>query len=99
MPEPHRLSEVLVAEFEAIKDDGSPRKITVQDRYGALTGLRQVVDDAGRPFQGEAREREKRREIYNRAHSLDLTALCLSGGGIRSATFALGVIQALADKN
>jgi hypothetical protein len=26
----------------------------------------------------------------------DLTALCLSGGGIRSATFALGVLQGLA---
>lgn len=26
----------------------------------------------------------------------DLSALCLSGGGIRSATFGLGVIQALA---
>lgn len=29
-------------------------------------------------------------------HSTDLTALCLSGGGIRSATFALGVMQGLA---
>jgi len=27
-----------------------------------------------------------------------LTALCLSGGGIRSATFALGVIQGLAER-
>ncbi len=27
---------------------------------------------------------------------VDLAALCLSGGGIRSATFALGVLQALA---
>lgn len=31
-------------------------------------------------------------EIHARAH----TALCLSGGGIRSATFALGVLQGLA---
>jgi hypothetical protein len=29
-------------------------------------------------------------------NGLDRSALCLSGGGIRSATFALGVIQALA---
>lgn len=29
---------------------------------------------------------------------LPLSALCISGGGIRSATFALGVIQAFADK-
>ncbi len=31
-----------------------------------------------------------------RAHQWDLTALCLSGGGIRSAAFALGVLQGLA---
>lgn len=30
--------------------------------------------------------------------SRPLTALCISGGGIRSATFGLGVIQALAEK-
>ena len=30
------------------------------------------------------------------AHPTELTALCLSGGGIRSATFGLGVIQGLA---
>ncbi len=30
------------------------------------------------------------------AHPEDLSALCLSGGGIRSATFALGALQALA---
>lgn len=29
----------------------------------------------------------------------DQAALCLSGGGIRSAAFALGVVQALARKN
>ena len=36
--------------------------------------------------------------IYRQIHNLPnkRTALCLSGGGIRSATFALGVLQALA---
>ena len=33
-----------------------------------------------------------------RAQRLDLSALCLSGGGIRSAAFCLGVLQALAGK-
>ncbi len=33
-----------------------------------------------------------------RARCLSLTALCLSGGGIRSAAFCLGVLQALAEK-
>src|SRR5690242_11892967 len=34
--------------------------------------------------------------LYRALHERNASALCLSGGGIRSATFALGVIQALA---
>ena len=35
-------------------------------------------------------------ELYRKLNHLDRAALCLSGGGIRSAAFSLGVIQALA---
>ena len=35
-------------------------------------------------------------ETVKRLHNAQPTALCLSGGGIRSATFALGVLQGLA---
>lgn len=43
-------------------------------------------------------------DIYVTVHGLNkkgkpLTALCLSGGGIRSATFCLGVLKALARNN
>jgi hypothetical protein len=41
------------------------------------------------------------REVYTRIHELGVNgtiALCLSGGGIRSATFNLGVLQALAGR-
>ena len=34
--------------------------------------------------------------VYRKIHRQKLAALCLSGGGIRSATFALGVVQGLA---
>jgi hypothetical protein len=34
--------------------------------------------------------------LYRWLNGLDRSALCLSGGGIRSGAFALGVIQALA---
>src|ERR1044072_8074405 len=34
--------------------------------------------------------------LYTALHGRGSTALCLSGGGIRSASFALGVIEALA---
>lgn len=37
-------------------------------------------------------------EYNDTAYGLGLSALCLSGGGIRSAAFALGVVQALAAK-
>ena len=48
------------------------------------------------PDSDDADERLKR--LRERVQQLDqpLTALCLSGGGIRSATFCLGVLQALA---
>jgi hypothetical protein len=35
-------------------------------------------------------------ELYRRLYELNSLALCLSGGGIRSASFALGIVQALA---
>jgi hypothetical protein len=42
-------------------------------------------------------EVESREELYRRLNELNRAALCCSGGGIRSATFCLGVIQALAE--
>lgn len=40
--------------------------------------------------------RRRTKEAIGKMHSLRLSALCLSGGGIRSATFGLGVLQGLA---
>jgi len=34
--------------------------------------------------------------VFREFHKQNLTALCFSGGGIRSATFGLGIVQALA---
>ena len=43
---------------------------------------------------------EKRlKNIINENHKKQLAAICLSGGGIRSATFGLGVLQGLAHNN
>jgi hypothetical protein len=41
-------------------------------------------------------EGKRRREFYRSLNKHDSAALCLSGGGIRSAAFSLGVIEALA---
>jgi hypothetical protein len=50
------------------------------------------------PLQGapSADPRQRLRDVYSRIHLQGPFALCLSGGGIRSATFALGVLQGLA---
>ncbi|HSG49429.1 MAG TPA: patatin-like phospholipase family protein, partial [Longimicrobiales bacterium] len=45
-----------------------------------------------------ARERRALRPDGESADSPPLSALCISGGGIRSATFGLGVIQGLAER-
>jgi hypothetical protein len=39
---------------------------------------------------------DPRKKLYRALNKLNRAALCCSGGGIRSATFCLGVIQALA---
>jgi Patatin-like phospholipase len=51
---------------------------------------------------GEDQELEgvqRRRAFYCALNKLNRSTLCLSGGGIRSATFCLGVVQALAMHN
>jgi hypothetical protein len=57
---------------------------------------------AGKPEDGdisaeyEAAELAFRRVLIRRLHERGRAALCFSGGGIRSATFGLGVLQSLA---
>jgi hypothetical protein len=60
---------------------------------------RRIVDDALRgavkPLR-DMRLADLYSELHKKNESEARTALCISGGGIRSATFALGVIQGLA---
>ena len=44
----------------------------------------------------EEAEREFRTRLFAQLHAAKRSALCFSGGGIRSATFGLGVLQGLA---
>ncbi|HXA09713.1 MAG TPA: patatin-like phospholipase family protein, partial [Chthoniobacterales bacterium] len=48
-----------------------------------------------------AEKQPRLRAVYNRIHAEqpERSALCLSGGGIRSAIFSLGVLQGLASNN
>ena len=67
-----------------------------------LTQLARLGVDADAPATRgvSASDAAERRSLFRAVGQLDdehaLSALCLSGGGIRSATFNLGVIQALA---
>src|SRR5262245_50541360 len=62
-------------------------------------------DDRDKEILGKARNEtyyerlhKRLRAFYAQVHALDpgRSALCLSGGGIRSASFCLGVLQSLA---
>jgi hypothetical protein len=76
-----------------------PQWQVLREEYAELTGDEEwlaedaVLDDPARS------ERDKLRRLVARIHSREegLSALCFSGGGIRSATFNLGVLQGLTD--
>jgi Patatin-like phospholipase len=78
---PLRVEEVLAEEAYAIHGDAAGKRI--RDKVPPS-------DPAG-SVDGAAQA-----AFYRELNALNSAALCLSGGGIRSASFALGVIQALA---
>jgi len=70
--------------------------------------LYHVLEDEYERLHGEPASSEKKsfesqekrlRQIIKEIHHSQHSAICLSGGGIRSATFGLGVIQGLAHHN
>ncbi|MBI1774919.1 MAG: patatin-like phospholipase family protein [Proteobacteria bacterium] len=84
--EPYALSDVLRAEFGAIWPNSAP-----------VRQLDQTFRELPAQPDPDELERARRRAAYTAAHALEPVGLALSGGGIRSASFALGVIQALAE--
>ena len=84
---PLSLSDVLEAELEHLH---GPRPPITSSGHLHLVGTGGDAHEA----DPQARLDRVRRDMNAHGHS----ALCLSGGGIRSASFALGVIQGLAHK-
>jgi hypothetical protein len=84
----------LTAELEArLKEEAS------EQEAGQTSERRRTYKDADvrDADQDSATQADSRRAKFYRAlNETNRSALCLSGGGIRSATFCLGVIQALA---
>jgi hypothetical protein len=97
---PLSVDQVLAEEAAAL---GGPRPET---RDGDLRQRATKQDAERRRIRKDADTRsgndespadvERRQTFYRSLNKLNRAALCLSGGGIRSATFCLGVVQAFA---
>ena len=86
------LHEVLAAEFAELHGEPPP------PGSSAPVSLKEDLEpEKARRIQEEAQQQHLK-NIWTAVHQLreKRAALCLSGGGIRSATFALGVLQGLA---
>jgi hypothetical protein len=85
---PYSFNEVLLCELQHLRPDAAD----------GLTG--EPYEDPSNRDLDELTRAENLRLLFDRIGKLDrsnrLSALCFSGGGIRSATFNLGVLQALA---
>ena len=94
------VEQVLIQEAVAIHGDQRPDIIEQLRKHlaGQDIELARADKDAdARSGRDENRDWVKNRKVFYCAlNRLNRTALCFSGGGIRSATFCLGVIQALA---
>jgi len=84
------LNEVLVTELGCLRPQlerdtpAATYDSTPEERADDLRGIYKFIDSFSQQRRGEHSSHEP------------LSALCLSGGGIRSATFNLGVLQTLA---
>ncbi|MEO6051979.1 MAG: patatin-like phospholipase family protein [Pyrinomonadaceae bacterium] len=101
------LYQVLLKEYEEL--DLLDEKVVLRIRRSAVRRIAEKLAKArwkgldGAEQRAEFRSdtlRDIRTAVHERrdgaGDSVPIAALCLSGGGIRSATFSLGVIQALA---
>src|SRR3954470_960942 len=109
---PNTLSEILINEYlelgildKTAVDQVESLRISLDDKLGIKPfdeTAKMSPEDRSRQFhlRGErhALLLKKIRELLNedRTDENIPTALCISGGGIRSATFCLGVLQSLA---
>ena len=88
------LVDVLNEELSLLRPDASPPR---EPPASAAPPPYSTKNDPGERQEAS----DTLRGIYGRIHELGANgtvALCLSGGGIRSATFNLGVLQALAGR-
>lgn len=96
------IEQVLACEAKAMHDANldwkpdQPPIISEQDAQDKRLRLAADRHDDTGIADTDVKSREA---LYRELNKLNRAALCCSGGGIRSATFCLGVIQALARHN
>ena len=95
---PLSIEQVLHEEAEALSSEHIRATERSAPRPGDQEAQRSRTFLNADSHQGDisADEAHRREAFYRWLNSLHRAALCCSGGGIRSATFCLGVIQALA---
>src|SRR5437899_9790460 len=76
--------------------DAIARQQTDETPHTAQQTIEEVLRTEALTIHGDGLSDKEGPDLYRALNGLDSAALCLSGGGIRSAAFSLGVIQALA---
>lgn len=99
----------LIAYGEIREDKLTPPVISSNDleecfdpiEFGLANDANGLVPEFSEINKSEAAEISARRKYYkiDKPEKFDAIGLSLSGGGIRSATFCLGVVQVLSEKN
>jgi len=93
---PFSIEEVLAGEAKEIHGD-TPETRKLKPIGPDEQDKRLYLNEDQRALhKGDVEEVKPRDEFYRTLNGLNRAALCLSGGGERSAVFCLGVIQALA---
>ena len=96
------LANALLKDLATAQDgnarDADAKDTYAQDSYANNAKVARYRMDADQRSGQDLpdKEIETRKAFYRALNALNRAALCCSGGGIRSATFCLGVIQALA---
>jgi hypothetical protein len=101
------IEQVLAEEAEAIQGTKGLADALLKDLVAALDANAKDVQFARYRMDADERsgknipgtEVQARKAFYRALNGLNRAALCCSGGGMRSATFCLGVFQALAAHN
>jgi hypothetical protein len=109
---PFSIEEVLAGEVDVIRDtdkladellkglvaaqDANAKDAAAKDANDLMFARYSMDGDQRTGDDLPGNEVQARKAFYRALNGLNRAALCCSGGGIRSATFCLGVIQALA---